>query len=52
MYLGCDTFELYPHIETVQSAMGFDRQYKNDHFTIAFDQLISMFDSLQQQAIL
>lgn len=32
--------------------MSYDRQYKNDHFTIIFDQLIGMFDSLQQWAIL
>ena len=50
--LGSDTFELDAHVETVQSTKRFDRQYKIDHFTVVFDQLNGMFDSLQQQAIL
>jgi len=46
------TFELDAHVETVQSAIRFDRQYKSDHFTAVFDQLITIFESLQQRAIL
>jgi len=50
--LGSVTFELDAHIDTVQSAKHFDRQHKLNHYTVVFDQLINMFDSLQQWAIL
>ena len=50
--LGSATFEFDAHVETVQSARHSDRQYKIDHFTDVFDQLIGMFDSLQQRAVL
>ena len=50
--LGRVTFELDVHVETVQSAKHFDRQSKFEHSTFAFDQLIDLFDSLQQRAIL
>ena len=50
--LGRVTFELDAHVETVQSAKRFDRQSKFEHSTVAFDQLIDLFDSLQQRAIL
>jgi len=46
------TFKLDAHVESVQSAKRFDRQHKSEHFTAVFDQLITMFESLQQQAIL
>ena len=50
--LGSATFELDAHVETVQSAKPLDRQHKSDNFTAVFDQLITMFESLQQLAIL
>ena len=50
--MGSVTFELDAHIDTVQSAKRFDRQHKLNHYTVVFDQLINMFDSLQQWAIL
>jgi len=46
------TFELDAHVETVQSVKCLDRQHKSDHFTTLFEQLITMFESLQQWAIL
>ena len=46
------TFEFDAHVETVQSARRSDRQYKIDCFTVVFGQLIGMFDSLQQRAVL
>ena len=50
--LGRVTFELDTHIETVQSAKRSDQQSKFEHSTVAFDQLIDLFDSLQQRSIL
>ena len=39
-------------IETVQSAKHFDQQSKFEHSAVAFDQLIDLFDILQQRSIL
>ena len=39
--LGGMTFELDVHIETVSSAKCFDRQFKFEHLTNIFDQLIN-----------
>ena len=51
--LGCATFELDAHVETVQFARSFVQQHKKDQCATIFDQLIfGRFDSLQQRAIL
>ena len=46
--LGCATFELDAHAETVQSAKGFDRKHKKKQCVV---QLLGS-DSLQQQRVI